>query len=163
MIAAAGIDRRSARARMESAAAAGQPEDQRHQLSVARAIVRADTGSLSVPPLVCPFCKSGLEYEAGLSWIAPDTYAVDTGYCATCSRRFSGRARPVTTTRSRGRRVVPGLPRTDRICVGIGARGIGHVPLLIASGAGVGVSRRSPSSGFPAHRTDLRALTASFR
>jgi hypothetical protein len=40
------------------------------------------------PRLTCPSCGGPLEYEPFLSWIAPATYTVDTGYCPNCSRRF---------------------------------------------------------------------------
>jgi hypothetical protein len=40
------------------------------------------------PQLACPLCHGHLEYEVLLSWISPAAYTVDTGYCASCSRRF---------------------------------------------------------------------------
>ena len=40
------------------------------------------------PELACPVCHGPLEYEGMLSWMSPVAYTVDTGYCASCSRRF---------------------------------------------------------------------------
>lgn len=81
------LDRRSTRAQRALRLPRNQPVDRR-QSERRENERRADAAIGAVPPLACPFCKGVLEYEASLSWIAPDTYTVDTGYCPTCSRRF---------------------------------------------------------------------------
>jgi hypothetical protein len=137
-----GIDRRSARAQVEARLPAGQPIDLRHH-ERRDGDRRADTGTLSVPPLVCPFCKDGLEYEAGLSWIAPDTYAVDTGYCATCSRRFF-------RTRETGHYDALSWPPLCRVC---------REPIGYVSGTGREESVTYRCSSHPSQEWEYRPLT----
>ena len=138
----AGIDRRSTRAQLEARLPPGQLVDRR-QGERRMGDRRADAGTTDVPALVCPFCNGGLEYEPGLSWIAPDTYAVDTGYCGTCSRRFF-------RTRETGHYDALSWPPLCRVC---------REPIGYVSGSGRQESVTYRCSFHPAQEWEYRPVT----
>jgi hypothetical protein len=41
-----------------------------------------------VPTLICPKCRSALEYHVTIEMLKPAIGRIDTGYCATCGRLF---------------------------------------------------------------------------